>query len=103
MVLIKENITEAMTMLEDLLMNFVENETVVNIHTNINGNIVRHSVRLEEFNIEQDDFYVSSGWFELDIRKEIVQIDYEGESCVHIQFVDGELYLDFEKSESKLE
>lgn len=98
MVLVKENIKEAITMLENLLMNCVENETVVCIHGNVNDFTVRYSSILNEFQIEQDEFCLTCGWFELDVRKNITEISYDEEwGSVHIVFEEGELYLDIEK------
>jgi hypothetical protein len=97
MVLINENIKEAMTMLENLLMNCVENETIINFHGNIKGVTVRYSSKLDEFSIEQDNIYLVAGWFELNIEKNIMCINYsEEENSIHIEFYDGELDLDLE-------
>lgn len=97
MVLIKENMEKAMTMLKNLLMNYVDKETIINIHGNMNGITVRYSSKLEEFSVEQDGIYLVCGWFELNIEKNITCIDYsEEENSIHIKFFDGELYLDIE-------
>lgn len=104
MVLIKENITEAATMLENLLMNCVENENIVNIHANINGSTIRYSSTIEEFSIEEDEFYIVCGWFELDIQKNITQINYnKEENSVHILYPGGEIYLDINEDDNDLE
>lgn len=95
MVLIKENITKAMTMLGDLLMNCMEKETVVRVHGNINGVTIRNSATLDEFDIDYDGLYLVLGWFELDINKELLDICYDKDTnSVHIEFENGELDLD---------
>ena len=98
MVLIEENITKAATMLENLLMNCVENETVVCIHGNIREFIVRYSSAIDEFYIDNEKLCLVCGWFEMDINKNIIEINYsEEDKSVHIVFSDGELYLDFDE------
>lgn len=97
MVLIKENITEAITMLENLLTNCVEKETVVRIHGNVYGYTVRYSSILDEFNIDYDELCIVCGWFELIVPEKIIEFSYdETDNSVHIIFTNGELYLDFE-------
>lgn len=101
MVLIKENITEAITMLENLLMNCVEKETNVCIHGNVNEFTVRYSSMLDEFQIEYDELCLVCGWFEVDVRKNITEISYDEEgNSVHIVFEEGELYLDFDEDDN---
>ena len=103
MVLIRENITKAMTMLEDLLMSCMEKETVIRIHGNIDGVTIRCSSILDEFDIDCDELYLVLGWFEINIKKELTHISYnEDTNSVHIEFANGELDLDFCK-DNKLE
>lgn len=95
MVLIKENITKAMTMLGDLLMNCMEKETVVRVHGNINGVTIRNSATLDEFDIDYDGLYLVLGWFEINVDKELLSISHdEDTNSVHIEFENGELDLD---------
>lgn len=96
MVLVKENITETITMLDNLLMNCIETETVIRIHGNVNGFTVRYSSVLDEFRIEHDELYLVCGWFEVDIRENIVEVEYDEENSIHIVFERGELYIDLE-------
>ena len=101
MALINENITEAITMLENLLMNCVEREIIICIHGNINEFTVRYSSVLDEFQIDYDELCLVCGWFEVDIRKNITDINYdEADNSVHIVFEEGELYLDFDEYEN---
>ena len=104
MVLIKNDITEAITMLEELLMNCVEKETNICLHGNINGFIIRYSSVLDEYYIDPERLTLVCGWFEVDIKKEIVDISYsKEENSVHIIFAEGELYIDFDDFDSDLE
>lgn len=104
MALIKENITNAIALLENLLINCVERETVVRIHGNVNEFTVRYSSVLEDFHIEYDELCLICGWFQVDIKKNIMEINYDKEeNSVHIIFTDGELYLDFDDFENKIE
>lgn len=104
MVLIKENITEAITMLEDLLMSYVENETVVCIHGKVNGFTVRYSSKLDEFHFDYNEICLICGWFEVYNNSIITEIDYnKEENSVHIVFEDGELFIDLNNFENDLE
>lgn len=95
MVLIKENITKAMTMLEDLLMNCMEKETIIRVHGNIDGVTIRYSATLDEFDIDCDGLYLVLGWFEINVDKELLNISHdEDTNSVHIEFENGELDLD---------
>lgn len=101
MVLINENITESITMLENLLTNCVERENIIRIHGNINEFTVRYSSVLDEFQIDYDELCLVCGWFEVDIRKNITNISYDKEeNSVHIVFTEGELYLDLDKDDN---
>lgn len=101
MVQINENITEAITMLENLLTNCIERENIIRIHGNINEFTVRHSSVLDEFQIDYDELCLVCGWFEVDIRKNITDINYDdADNSVHIVFEEGELYLDFDEYEN---
>lgn len=101
MILIKENITKAITMLEELLTDCVEKETVVRIHGNINEFTFRYSSMLDEFKIEYDELCLVCGWFEVDVRKNITKISYDKEeNSVHIVFEEGELYLDMDEDDT---
>jgi hypothetical protein len=104
MVLIKENITEAIAMLKDLLMRCVENETVVCIHGKINEFTVRYSSTLDEYNIDYNEICLVCGWFEVYNKSIITEIDYdEEENSVHIVFEGGELYIDSNNLKSENE
>ena len=104
MVLIKENITKAMTMLKNLLMNCVEKETVIRIHGNVNEFTIRYSSVLDEFHVDYEELFLVCGWFEVDIKKIITDISYSEEyNSVHITFSDGELYIDFDDLMNDLE
>ena len=103
MVLIDKNITKAITMLENLLANGVEEEKTVCIHGNIEEFTIRYTSVLDEFFVNHEEFCLVCGWFEIDIKKNITDISYnEEENSVHITFSEGELYIDF-NSENVLE
>lgn len=104
MVLIEENITKAITMLEDLLMNCVEEEANIRIHGNVEGFTIRYTSVLDEFFINSEELCLVCGWFEVDIKKSITDISYnEEENSVHITFSEGELYIDFDDFNDDLE
>lgn len=103
MVLIEKNITKAMTMLENLLMDCLEKETVVRIHGNVYGYNVRYSSMLSEFNIDDDELCIVCGWFELIVPDKIIEFSYdETDNSVHIIFTKGELYIDFDIDDNDL-
>lgn len=96
MVLVNENLNTAITMLDELLTDCIYEGTNININGNVNNFIVRNTVQIEEYSFEPDEFYLVGGWFELDIKENILEIDYnKDENSVHIVFACGELYLDF--------
>ena len=95
MVLINENIIKAMTMLEELLINYVEKEINVCIHGNVDSVMFRYSSIINEYHIEPNEFCLICGWFELEFRKEMICITYDEElNSIHIMFENGELYID---------
>ena len=98
MVLIEKNIKEAETMLENLLMKCVEEELNICIHGKVKGFTIRYSSVLDEFFVNHEQLYLVCAWFELNIKDEIMNIDYDEEDgSVHITFSEGELYIDMEE------
>lgn len=101
MVLIKEDITKAITMLNNLLTNCMEKETAVRIHGNVYGYTVRYSSVIDEFYIDYDELCLVCGWFEMIFPEKILELSYdEEENSVHIVFEKGELYLDFDNDDN---
>jgi len=104
MVLIKENITEAVTMLKNLLAKCIDEKIIIDIHGNIDGFVVRYSSVLDEFYVDHEELCLICGWFEVYNNNIITDIKFSvPEKSVHINFSNGELYIDLNKFDSNLD
>lgn len=97
MVLVDENIKNAITMLNEKLTMCIEEEKDISIHAQVNGISIRNAAVIEEFEISERKVSLVGGWFELFIEgiiKNILYIDEENEA--DIIFETGELIISFE-------
>ena len=95
MELVNRNCTELL-MLEEKLMSCVDSKADVGIHYHNNEGIIRASIVLDGYKIEDAGLYLTGGWFSLNVGSTIVNVEYEeDENSVHIKFENGaELYVD---------
>ena len=95
MELIQNNMKETISMSQNILMNYVDDETPVGIHIHGKSVNARNSVVIREFSLESNELYIEGDQFILDINEDIVDIRYiDDEESIYILFEDREIYID---------
>lgn len=95
MKLVHEKIENTINMVRNKLNCHDANHEIA-IHYMHNKSTTRCSGCIEEFDIQHDNFYIVIGWFQLEIRDVMLDIQYVENTTIHIIYSDGELYLDLD-------
>ena len=95
MALVKNNLIEAIDMVQNKLMEYVEKEREICIHVHDDSKTTRNTIVIDDFRVSEKELYIAAGWYEVNIKNELTEVKYIEEDSLYIKFINGdEIYLD---------